>query len=271
MQKAPAMTQSDKRMPVLFVGHGSPMNAIEENLFSLEWQRLGKSLPRPEAILCISAHWESDGSSVTAVKKPRTIHDFGGFPRELFEVEYPAPGSDWLVGEVRDTVKKFEIKLDETWGLDHGCWSVLKRMYPEADIPVVQLGMDYNKPAKSHYDLGKELTALRSKGVLIVGSGNIVHNLGMVSFRSDDFNEPFGFDWAIEANELFKKLIVEDRHDDLAGYESLGKSAQLAINSAEHYVPMLYVIALRQKGEAIEFFNDIPVAGSLTMTSFVIQ
>jgi 4,5-DOPA dioxygenase extradiol len=265
------MTPNNQRMPALFVGHGSPMNAIEDNAFSLEWPKLAKRLPRPAAILCISAHWESDGSLVTAMKKPRTIHDFGGFPRELFEVEYPAPGSEWLAGAVCDAVRKVKIGLDDTWGLDHGCWSVLKRMYPEADIPVVQLGMDYNKSAQFHYDLGKELLALRSKGVLIIGSGNLVHNLGMVRLRSSDFNEPFGFDWAIEANELFKKLILNDRHDELINHESLGKSAQLAINSAEHYLPMLYVIGLRQKNEAIEFFNDAPIAGSLTMTSFVIQ
>jgi 4,5-DOPA dioxygenase extradiol len=261
-------------MPVLFLGHGSPMNAIEDNEFSRGWQKVAKTLPNPKAILCISAHWETWGALVTSMEKPRTIHDFGGFPRELYEVQYPAPGSKWLAQEVKNAVEKTEVTFDNEWGLDHGCWSVISRMYPGADVPVVQLSMDTSRPAQEHYNLAKELAPLRKKGVLIVGSGNMVHNLGLVEFRGDsmsDFNKPFGFDWAVEANELFKKLINDDRHDKLIDYQALGKSVRLAVPTPEHYLPMLYAIALKEKGESVTFFNDAPVAGSLTMTSFVID
>jgi 4,5-DOPA dioxygenase extradiol len=269
------MTSSHKiKMPVLFLGHGSPMNAIEDNVFSRGWRNVAETVPRPKAILCVSAHWETDGAQVTAMDKPRTIHDFGGFPQELYEVQYPAPGSKWLAQEVKNAIKKTAVTFDDEWGLDHGCWSVISRMYPEADVPVVQLSMDTSRPAQEHYDLARELAPLRLKGVLVVGSGNMVHNLGLVEFRGDtmsDFNKPFGFDWAIEANGLFKKLINEDNHGKLITYQALGKSVRLAVPTPEHYLPMLYAIALREKGESITFFNDVPVAGSLTMTSFVID
>jgi 4,5-DOPA dioxygenase extradiol len=262
------------KMPVLFLGHGSPMNAIEDNEFSRGWQKAVQSLSRPKAILCISAHWETQGARVTAMDKPRTIHDFGGFPRELYEAQYPAPGSKWLAQEVKNAVQKAAVTFDNEWGLDHGCWSVISRMYPDADVPVVQLSMDTSWPAQEHYGLARELAPLREKGVLIVGSGNLVHNLGLVEFRGDsksDFNKPFGFDWAIEANELFKKLINDERHDKLIDYQSLGKSVRLAIPTPEHYLPMLYALALKEEGESGTFFNDVPVAGSLTMTSFVVD
>ena len=261
-------------MPVLFLGHGSPMNAIEDNEFSRGWYNTAQALPRPKAILCISAHWETDGAQVTAMDKPRTIHDFGGFPRELYEVQYPAPGNKWLAREVKNAVKITEVTFDGDWGLDHGCWSVISRMYPKANVPVVQLSMDTSWPAQEHYNLAKELASLRTKRVLIVGSGNMVHNLVLVGFRGDtmsDFNKPFGFDWAIEANELFKKLINEDSHEKLINYQALGQSVRLAVPTPEHYLPMLYAIALKQKDESISFFNDVPVAGSLTMTSFIID
>ena len=173
----------ESKMPLLFVGHGNPMNAIEDNAFSKKWQSLGKELPKPQAILCISAHWETRGTFVTAMQKPKTIHDFGGFPQALFDVEYPAPGNNSLAKQIKTEIKKTEVGLDEDWGLDHGCWSVIKQMYPFADVPVIQLSLDYTKPAQWHYDLAKELTVLRNKGVLIVGSGNMVHNLGMVNWR----------------------------------------------------------------------------------------
>jgi 4,5-DOPA dioxygenase extradiol len=261
------------KMPVLFLGHGSPMNAIEDNQFSRGWTNVAQTLPRPKAILCISAHWETDGARVTAMDKPRTIHDFGGFPRELYEVQYPAPGSKWLAQEVKNAVKKAAVTFDSEWGLDHGCWSVLSRMYPEADVPVIQLSMDTSRPAQEHYDVAQELAPLREQGVLIIGSGNIVHNLGLVEFRGnspEDFNKPFGFDWAIEADELFKKLINDSRHDKLVDYQSLGKAVGLAVPTPEHYLPMLYVLALKRDNESVTFFNDVPVAGSLTMTSVVI-
>jgi 4,5-DOPA dioxygenase extradiol len=261
-------------MPVLFLGHGSPMNAIEDNEFSRGWQKVAQALPRPKAILCVSAHWETPGAMVTAMEKPRTIHDFGGFPRELYEVQYPAPGSKWLAQEVKNTVKKTEVAFDDEWGLDHGCWSVISRMYPKADVPVVQLSLDTGRTAQEHYDLAKELSPLRGKGVLIVGSGNMVHNLGLVEFRGEgmsDFNKPFGFGWAIEANDLFRKLINDNRHDKLIDYHSLGKAVRLAVPTPEHYLPMLYALALKREDESVTFFNDVPVAGSLTMTSFVID
>ena len=185
-------------MPVLFLGHGSPMNAIEDNEFSKGWQQIGKTLPKPNAILCISAHWETRGTFVTAMEKPRTIHDFSGFPKELFQVQYPAAGSPEFAVETKETVKKTNIGLDDQWGLDHGCWSVLKHLYPNADVPVLQMSLDYYQTPQYHFDLAKELAALRKKGVLIIGSGNMVHNLGMVAW--DKLNKPdYGYDWALEA------------------------------------------------------------------------
>ena len=260
-----------EQMPVLFVGHGSPMNAIEDNEFSRGWREMGKTLPRPNAILCISAHWETRGTQVTAMEKPPTIHDFGGFPRELFAAQYPAPGSPWLARETKDSVTSAAVAFDDDWGLDHGCWSVLRQMYPDADVPVVQMSLDYTQPASYHYDLAKELAPLRRKGVLILGSGNMVHNLrrvALVTGAVEDFNRPYGFDWAIEANELFKKLIDENHHRELANYKSLGKAVQLAVPTPEHYLPMLYALGLKEERDSITYFNDKPLAGSLTMTSF---
>lgn len=258
------------RMPAVFVGHGSPLNASEDNEFSKRWQQLGKSLPRPKAVLCISAHWETWGTLVTAMEEPRTIHDFGGFPAELFQVEYPVHGSPWLAGQVRSSITVAQVGFDLDWGLDHGCWSVLKRMYPEADVPVVQISLDYTLSPREHYAIGRELAGLRDKGILIVGSGNMVHNLGLVETKAGrrDFNKPFGFDWAIQANALFKELIDEDRHAELADYQALGEAARLAVPTPEHFLPLLYVLAVKEKDEKITYFNDRPLAGSLTMTSF---
>lgn len=259
-------------MPVLFIGHGSPMNAIEDNEFSSAWRNMAKILPKPKAILCISAHWQTRGTQVTAMEKPRTIHDFGGFPRALYEVQYQAPGSPELAREVKDRVNKIKVEPDHDWGLDHGCWSVLMQMFPAADIPVVQLSLDYNLSPAEHYDLAKELAFLRQKGVLIIGSGNMVHNLGrLVLSDSGDFNKPFGLDWAVEANELFKRLINENRHAELADYPSLGDSVRLAVPTPEHYLPLLYVLALKQENETAIYFNDQAVGGSLTMTSLIID
>lgn len=253
-------------MPVLFVGHGSPMYAIEENEFVQTWRKLGEELPKPTAILAVSAHWETRGTQVTAMQNPRTIHDFGGFPKALYEVEYPAPGSPELANETKQTVKNTTILPDEKWGLDHGTWSVIRRIYPDANIPVVQLSLDYNKTPQQHYELGKELATLRRKGVMIVGSGNIVHNLRLVSRDKPD-DEAFGHDWAIEANELIKKLILKNNHQALINYNSLGKAVQLAAPTPEHFLPLLYTLALKQEDEEVSFFNDKAVMGSLTMTS----
>ena len=268
-------TQETEAMPVLFVGHGSPMNAIEDNDVSKSWRKLGKELPTPKAILCVSAHWETRGTFVTAMETPRTIHDFGGFPRELNEAQYPAPGSPWLAQETTDIVQQAEVYFDhKEWGLDHGCWSVLKQMFPEANVPVVQLSLDVGLRPLDHYALAKELAALRRKGVLVVGSGNMVHNLRRISLPAgspDGFNTRYGLDWALEANAMMKSLIDSGQHDKLADYRSLGTAVQLAVPTPEHYLPMLYTLALKSESDQISYFNDYAMAGSLTMTSMVID
>lgn len=253
-------------MPVLFLGHGSPMNAIEENEFVTGFRNIAKEIPKPNAILCISAHWETNGTLVTAMKMPRTIHDFGGFPKELFEVQYPAPGSPALAQETKVLISKTNVGLDDSWGLDHGAWSVIKHLYPNADIPVVQMSLDYSQPPQYHYDLAKELLSLRQKGILVVGSGNMIHNLGMVNWRK--LNEPnYAFDWALEAKEKMNAYILDGNHQSLIQYQSNGKAFQLSIPTPEHYLPLLYVLALKNKDEATTLFNDKAVGGSLTMTS----
>lgn len=254
------------RMPVLFLGHGSPMNAIEENEFVNGFRKTAKELPQPKAILCVSAHWETKGTYVTAMENPRTIHDFGGFPKALYEVQYPAPGSPELAQEVQQTVTKAQVGLDEKWGLDHGAWSVIKHLYPDADVPVIQMSLDRYQPAQYHYDLAKELAALRRKGVLIVGSGNMVHNLRMVAW--DKLNEAgFAYDWALEASEKMKTHMLSGDHQQLIDFRSQGRAFDLAIPTPEHYLPLLYALALQEKDEELTLFNDQPVAGSLTMTS----
>lgn len=253
-------------MPVLFIGHGSPMNGIENNAFSQTWKDLPKQFPKPSAIICISAHWLTQGTYITAMEHPKTIHDFGGFPDALFQVNYPAPGHSLLAKETAQLFQKTQVGLDHDWGLDHGAWTVIRHMYPKANIPVLQLSIDYHKPASYHYELAKELVVLRNKGVLILGSGNMVHNLGMVAW--DKINTPdYGFDWAIEMNELFKQKIADSDHQPLLNYQSLHKAARLAIPTPDHYFPLLYTLGLQQGKEEIKFFNDSLVAGSLTMTS----
>ena len=257
-------------MPVLFMGHGSPMNAIEENEFVKTWRELGHNLPRPQAIVCISAHWETKGTFVTAMARPKTIHDFGGFPQALFDVQYSAPGSPDIARQTQEHIKQTSVGLDETWGLDHGCWSILRPMFPAADVPVVQISLDYTQPPSYHYALAEELAFLRRRGVLVIGSGNMVHNLGLIAW--DKMDQPnYAFDWAIQANDTFKKLILADDHNQLANYRTLGREVSLAVPSPEHYLPMLYSLALREKNEQVTFFNDKPVMGSLTMTSFQIS
>jgi 4,5-DOPA dioxygenase extradiol len=256
----------ENTMPVLFLGHGSPMNAIEENEFVSGFRDIGKEIPKPSAVLCISAHWETRGTFVTAMAKPKTIHDFGGFPEELFAVQYPAPGSPTLAKEIKKCIKIGEVGLDEKWGLDHGCWSVVKHLFPKADIPVVQMSLDYSRPAHYHYELAKELSPFRRKGILILGSGNIVHNLGTVAW--DKLNaEEYGYNWAIEANEKMKKLIRDDNHRSLIDYQTQGEAFNLAVPTPDHYLPLLYVLALKEKNDSLHFFNDKIVAGSLSMTS----
>lgn len=252
-------------MPVMFVGHGNPMNAIEKNEFSDAWAMVGKQLQKPRAILCVSAHWQTKGTKVTAMPNPETIHDFGGFPDELFNAQYPAPGSPEMARETSLLVKKTKVELDHEWGLDHGCWSVLKPMFPDADIPTFQLSLDYTQPPQYHYDLAKELKELRKKGVLILGSGNIVHNLGMVQWSGE------AYDWAIEFDEKIKKMILEEDHQSIIDYHKLGKAAQLAIPTNEHYLPLLYSLALKEKNENVSFFNEKAMMGSISMRSVLIH
>lgn len=263
------LKEQDQKMPVLFVGHGSPMNAIEDNEFSARWRKMGKELPTPSAVLVVSAHWLTRGTHITAMNNPQTIHDFGGFPRELHEVQYPAPGQPELAKETAALFKSTTVGLDHDWGLDHGAWSVTKQMFPEANIPVLQLSIDYHKPPQYHYDLAKELSALRKKGVLILASGNMVHNLRMIQLPpgARDLNTSFGLDWALELNTIFKDKIGNGDHQALINYEKLHKDVLLAVPTPDHYYPLLYALALRHKDEEQSFFNDKAVAGSITMTS----
>ena len=254
------------KMPVLFLGHGSPMNAIEENEFVTGFRNIAKQIPKPNAILCISAHWETKGTFVTAMENPNTIHDFGGFPKELFAVQYPAPGSPDLALETKSLITTTEVGLDDKWGLDHGAWSVIKHLYPNAEIPVIQMSIDYSQSPQYHYELAQQIKSLRHKGVLVIGSGNMVHNLRMLAW--DKLNAPeFGFDWAIEANEKMKKYILDGDHKQLINFRSQGKAFNLAIPTPEHYLPLLYSLALKEENDNISLFNDKAVAGSLTMTS----
>lgn len=263
------MTNSFKnteKMPVLFLGHGSPMTAIEENEFVTGFRNVGKTIPKPNAILCVSAHWETKGTFVTAMEKPRIIHDFGGFPQALFDVQYPASGSPELAKETKSLIQKTDVGLDDKWGLDHGAWTVIKHLYPNADVPVIQMSLDYIQAPQYHYDLAKELSSLREKGILIIGSGNMVHNLGMIDWEK--LNEiDYGYNWALEANEKMKRFILSNDHQQLINFKSQGKAFQLAIPTPEHYLPLLYALALKEENENITFFNDKPVGGSLTMTS----
>lgn len=253
-------------MPALFVGHGSPMNAIEDNEYSRKWREIGATLPNPKAILCVSAHWETKGTKITAMEKPRMIYDFGGFPRELSQVQYPAPGSPEFAMLTKETLASIEADLDNQWGFDHGAWSILVHLFPKADVPVLQLSLDYSLPASAHYQLAKELFALRKKGVMIIGSGNMVHNLRMVNWQQPEG----GYDWANSFNEKLKTLIEKGDHSSLANYHSLGREAELSIPSPDHYLPLLYTLAVKDEKEPINFFNDKTLMGSLSMTSLIV-
>lgn len=263
---AGGLAETGEMMPVLFMGHGNPMNAIEDNIYHRKWQQLGKELPKPSAILCVSAHWLTRGTYITAMEKPKTIHDFGGFPQELFDVQYPAPGFPKLADEVAAGITAASVGKSQDWGLDHGCWSVIMPMYPQADIPVLQFSIDYTRPPQYHYELGKQLAALRKKGVLIIGSGNIVHNLGLVNF-----SKTTGEDWAVSFNEKIKAYIRDRDHAAVINYTALGREAQLSVPTNEHYLPLIYALALQQDKDEISFFNDETLMGSLSMTSVLIR
>lgn len=252
--------------PVLFIGHGSPMNGIENNEFSRYWGKLATEMPQPKAVIVVSAHWCTRGTRITAMDFPKTIHDFEGFPKELYEIKYPAPGDPGLAKQTSELLRSTSLELDHEWGLDHGTWSIVRHMYPNANIPVLQLSLDYNKSPLQHYQLAKELAELRKKGVLIIGSGNMVHNLRLLDWRRLNDHD-YGYEWTKIMNDKFKKLIIDGAHDQLINYLSLGKESLMAVPTPEHYLPLLYSVALQQKNEIIDFFNDKAVAGSITMTS----
>lgn len=254
-------TAARVRMPVIFFGHGSPMNTLARNQYTEAWRKLGAAAPRPRAILAISAHWYTRGTAVTAMARPETIHDFGGFPQALFDVRYPAPGDPQLAARVRDLLAPVPVQLDQSWGLDHGTWSVLAHAYPDADIPVVQLSMDGTRPASFHYELAKHLAPLRDEGVLVIGSGNVVHNLSLM--RRDGAGT--AFEWARRFNETVRTALASGEHLTLIEYERMGEDARLAVPTPEHYLPLLYVAALQAEGETMDFAVDGYEAGSLGM------
>lgn len=249
-------------MPAIFFGHGNPLNALARNAYTEAWSAIGKSIPQPAAVLSISAHWYVPGTAVTAMTAPRTIHDFGGFPRELYQVEYPAPGSPGLAQSVRKLLAPVSVALDESWGLDHGTWSVLCHVFPRADIPVMQLSIDETKPPEFHYELGKRLSPLRDEGVLIIGSGNLIHNLHTYAWGRHEV-EPF--DWAVRFEEQARAFLREGNDALLVQYESLGRDAILAAPTPDHYLPLLYVLGLRRKGEAVSFPVEGFDGGSISM------
>lgn len=253
------------QMPVLFVGHGNPMNAITENAYSKSWAQMGRKLPEPRAILCISAHWLTNGTAVTMTDKPKTIHDFGGFPEPLFQVQYPAPGAVDYAKMTVSSITSVKVHEDFDWGLDHGAWSVLKNMYPKANVPVFQMSIDYGKPPQYHFNLAREIAVMRTKGVLIITSGNVVHNLGMVSWRDTEKK----FDWAIEFDNLVKKSIEDNNSEPLINYQKLGKIAELAHPTNDHYLPLMYALGLRSKTDKFEFFNTTFDLGSISMRSVI--
>ena len=253
-----------KLMPAIFFGHGNPMNAVSSNAYTEAWRRIGEQTARPKAILSISAHWYVPGTGVTVNAAPRTIHDFGGFPPELYEVQYPAPGEPALARRVQNLLAPLDVRLDDSWGLDHGTWSVLKHVYPAADIPVVQLSIDETKPASFHFDVGRKLAPLREEGVLIVGSGNIVHNLHAYAWGRHS-RDPY--DWAVRFESAARDVMLAGEFTPLVNYESLGRDALLSIPTPDHYLPLLYVLGCHQKGESIRFPVEGVDGGSISMLS----
>lgn len=258
-------------MPVLFIGHGTPMNAVEDNVFSRAWAMLGKMIPSPKAILCVSAHWETYGVYATSSEYPATIHDFLGFPQPLYRQQYPAAGDPALAHQLKEQLMPMLVQGDEERGLDHGCWSFLVHMYPKAEIPVVQLSIDDNLTHAQHYELGRRLRSLRRQGVLVVGSGNMVHNLFLAKARRGDFNAEWGYDWALSLNGVLKERIAAAEHQDLINLREFSSYASLGAPSWEHYIPLLYALGLQEESDRVEFFNDKVVAGSISMTSLLIH
>jgi len=249
-------------LPAIFFGHGNPMNAVWENSYTEGWRQIGKQIPRPKAILTISAHWFVPETGVTVSTSPRTIHDFGGFPRELYQVQYPAPGDPELARRVQQMLKPLPVQLDNSWGLDHGTWSVLRHVYPLADVPIVQLSIDETQPASFHYELGRKLAPLRGEGVLIVGSGNLVHNLHTYAWGR---HMPDPYDWAVHFEQQARGMMTAGEFLPLIDYENLGPEARLSIPTPDHYLPLLYVIASQQEREAISFPIEGVDGGSISM------
>lgn len=257
--------------PILFLGHGSPMNAIENNQFSNSWAKLKSELPTPNAIICISAHWETHGTLITSNIKPRTIHDFYGFPKELNEYEYNVYGKPGLASSISKLERGSLIQESQDWGLDHGSWGLLCNIYPDRDIPVLQISLNINQSPQYHYELGQQLSWLRSKGILIIGSGNIIHNLRLLKVKGYDFNQEYGYDWAYEINDILKKVILNGNYDKLISYKTLHPKIELAMPTLEHYLPLLYILGMQSKNDHIKIFNDNIIAGSLSMTSIILS
>jgi 4,5-DOPA dioxygenase extradiol len=258
------MNPPKARMPAIFFGHGNPMNALLSNSYTEGWRRIGLETPKPKAVLSISAHWYVAETGVTISTAPRTIHDFGGFPRELFQVQYPAPGDPLLAHRVQKLLAPLEVKLDDSWGLDHGTWSVLKHVYPDADVPVVQLSIDERQPAAFHFEVGKRLAPLRDEGILIVGSGNLVHNLHTYAWGR---HMPDPYDWATRFETAARQMMIAGEYKPLIDYEALGRDAMLSIPTPDHYLPLLYVVAARQQRERIGFPVEGIDGGSISMLS----
>lgn len=252
------------RMPALFIGHGNPMNAIEDNVFSRAWAELGETLPRPNAILSISAHWETAGTCITAMTEPATLYDFNGFPKALYAQRYPAPGAPGLARRIKSAMADPILHLDFSWGLDHGTWSVLCRMFPAADIPVLQLSLDFDQPAEYHYQLGRKLRYLRGEGILVIGSGNMVHNLRTMVW------EDIGFDWASAFDAKLAGLIRNGDHQPIIDYRNLGEAARLAVPTSEHFLPLLYVLAMQLGNEIPSFLCEKVTLGSVSMRSLIL-
>jgi 4,5-DOPA dioxygenase extradiol len=251
-------------MPAVFFGHGSPLNALEQNVYTRAWQSISKTLGRPSAVVAVSAHWYLPGTRVTAMEQPRTIHDFGGFPRELYEVSYPAPGEPALARRLAQLLQPLQVQLDQEWGLDHGTWSVLRHVFPAADVPVIQLSIDATQAPAFHHEVGQRLAPLRDEGVVVIGSGNVVHNLRTYAWRRRVI-EPY--DWAVRFDAVVRQALVSGDERTLIEYQELGEDARLSVPSPEHYLPLLYVLGLRSAGEPVAFPTQGIEGGSISMLS----
>lgn len=259
------MTITKERMPALFVGHGSPMNAIEDNTFTRGWEQIAREIPRPEAILAISAHWYTGGTRIMDEALPKMIYDMYGFPKELYEVRYPAVGAPAMAHLTYELISQ-EVKMDNSWGYDHGTWSVLRRMYPEADIPVYQLSVDRNAGPEVHFQIGREIRALRTEGVLIVASGNVVHNLSKISWDMQG-----GYPWAQEFDDYIKEKITNRQFEEVIRYEKAGECSKLAVPTADHFYPLLYALGAADEEDTVTVYNDSCLMGSMSMTSYLFK